>query len=172
MKKNISFILTMLLALFFSFNCIALENKSEENRKKSTIKLSCKIEKANLIKKYDGTSVNVWFNSDELKKFDPSGGKPIIIETNPNSLALWVDGKGVLGDYNNMDGIGYFNEMDFKDKNLVTLHFVSINYNNLNFKAENSTLIEKNESRFSYNFNNKPTISSITYGKCSRIKSN
>jgi len=170
MKKNIKIFSTMFLAFFFSFNCIALANKSEENRKKTTIKLSCKIDKANIIKKYDGTSVNIWFNSEELSKFDPSIRKPIIVETNPNSLALWIDGKGVLGDYNNKDGVGYLNEMDSEGRNLVTLHFASINYNNLNLKTENSIPIKKDQSRFNYNFNNKPTISSITYGKCSKIK--
>ena len=30
--------------------------------------------------------------------------------------------------------------------------------------------MKKDESRFNYSFNNKPTISSITYGKCSKIK--
>jgi len=170
MKKNFKYATLIILTFIYTTNCIALENKSEENRKKSTIKLSCKIEKANIINKFDGTPINIWFNSEEIKKFDPSGGKPIIIETNPNSLAMWVDGKGILGDYNNKDGIGYLNEMNFKDKNLVTLHFASINYNNLNLKAENSIPIKKDESRFNYSFNNKPTISSITYGKCSKIK--
>jgi hypothetical protein len=170
MKNNFKYITLITLVFIYTSNCIALENKSEENRKKSTIKLSCKIKKANIIKKYDGTSVNIWFNSEELSKFDPSIRKPIILETNPNSLALWIDGKGVLGDYNNKDGIGYLNEMDSKGKNLVTLHFATINYNNLNLKAENSIPIKKDQSRFNYNFNNKPTISSITYGKCSKIK--
>ena len=44
------------------------ENKSEANRKKSTIKLSCEINKVHIIKKFDGTDMNVWYEEKFLKE--------------------------------------------------------------------------------------------------------
>ena len=38
------------------------ENKSEANRKQSAIKLSCEIKKVNIIKKFDGTDTDIWYD--------------------------------------------------------------------------------------------------------------
>ena len=42
------------------------ENKSETNRKQSAIKLSCEIKKVNIIKKFDGTDTDIWYDEETL----------------------------------------------------------------------------------------------------------
>ena len=44
------------------------ENKSETNRKQSAIKLSCEIKKVNIIKKFDGTDTDIWYDEKFLKE--------------------------------------------------------------------------------------------------------
>ena len=56
MKK---LLLMLVLGLLLS---ACSEDKSETNRKKSTIKLSCKINKIHMIKGYDGSDKNIWYD--------------------------------------------------------------------------------------------------------------
>ena len=58
------------------------ENQSETNRKKSTIKLSCEMNKVHLIKKYDGTTADIWYDEKFIKENLAELAKPSIIETN------------------------------------------------------------------------------------------
>ena len=69
----------LVLGLLFS-GCS--EDKSEKNRKKSTIKLSCEIKKVHIIKNYDGTIEDKWYDDEYIKENLGELAKPMIIETN------------------------------------------------------------------------------------------
>ena len=64
MKKILGIIVLCLVVCGNAFS----ENKSETNRKKSTIKLSCEIKKVHIVKKFDGTDIDVWYDEKFLKK--------------------------------------------------------------------------------------------------------
>ena len=167
MKKLLAIVVLGLLLLGCS------ENKSEKNRKKSTIKLSCKINKVNIIKMYDGTEVNTWHDEKFLNEnFGEEILKPIIIETNKNSYAMWVDGIGTIAMYNDENGIGYITVRDTENEKFVTLHLTSVSYKDLKLISESSMYIKNDDSKFDYNFNNKPEPSTIGYGKCEKLKWN
>jgi hypothetical protein len=146
------------------------ENQSETNRKKSTIKLSCEMNKVHLIKKYDGTTADIWYDEKFIKENLAELAKPSIIETNKDSHAIWINGTGTLAMYHDKNGLGYLNEQDTKKKGFITLHLTSINYENLEFISESSMLIKDDDSKFNYNFTNKPEISAKGYGICKKLK--
>ena len=111
-------ILGMFFLSFFLFGC---DNKSEKNRKKSTIQLSCEIKKVHFIKKYDGTFVDVWYDEQYIKKnFPEEISEPILIETSKNSHAIWIDGNGTLACDHNNTGLTYLTEQD-ANEGFVTL---------------------------------------------------
>ena len=98
------------------------EDKSETNRKKSTIKLSCKINKVHVIKGYDGSNKDIWFDEKFIEENLGEMAEPLILETNKNSYAMWIDGIGTIAMYHNENGIGYLNERDTNNEKFVTLH--------------------------------------------------
>ena len=161
----------VILGIFFlSFFLFGCDNKSEKNRKKSTIQLSCEIKKVHFIKKYDGTFVDVWYDEQYIKKnFPEEISEPILIETSKNSHAIWIDGNGTLAWDHNNTGLTYLTEQD-ANEGFVTLSFTSINYEDLKFFTEASMLIKKDDSRYNYSFTNKPEMSSKGYGKCKKLK--
>ena len=146
------------------------EDKSETNRKKSTIKLSCKINKVHVIKGYDGSNKDIWFDEKFIEENLGEMAEPLILETNKNSYALWIDGIGTIAMYHNENGIGYLNERDTNNEKFVTLHLTSIGYKNFEFISESSVYIKKDDDRYNYNFNNKPEPTTIGYGKCQKLK--
>jgi hypothetical protein len=156
----------LVLGLLFS-GCS--EDKSEKNRKKSTIKLSCEIKKVHIIKNYDGTIADKWYDDKFIKENLGELAKPMIIETNKDSFAIWLDGKGTIAMYHDKNGLDYLTEWSAKE-GFVTLHLTSISYENLEFVSEASMLIKKDDSRYNYNFTNKPEISSKGYGICEKLK--
>jgi hypothetical protein len=156
-------------------NCTKVEKserdkKSDINRKKSKIKLSCKMDKVHVVKKSDGTPVDVWYDKKFIKKNLAEIAKPVIYETNKENYPIWVNESGTISQYQNENGFGYINESDAKEDGYITIHFISINYLDLSLKSEHSLPIKDDDSRFNYNFNNKPEISSIGYGECKKIK--
>jgi hypothetical protein len=166
MKK---LLLMLVLGLLLS---ACSEDKSETNRKKSTIKLSCKINKIYMIKGYDGSDKNIWYDEKFIEKNLSEIAKPLILETNKNSYAIWIDGIGTLAFYHNENGIGYLNERDTNNEKFVTLHLTSISYKNFEFISESSVYIKKDDDRYNYNFSNKPEPTAIAYGKCQKLKWN
>ena len=168
MKKLFSTIL--LLGLLLS-GCS--ENKSEANRKKSTIKLSCEIKKVHIVKKFDGTDIDVWYDEKFLKENLSQLTEPIIIEIfNKDSLAMWLDKQPVLLNDHNEKGFSYINESNTsgQGEGFVNLHYASVNYENLEFNNEMSMLIKDDDSKYEFGFNNKAEISSIGYGSCEKLK--
>ena len=167
MKKLLAIIV---LGLLFS-GCS--ENKSETNRKKSTIKLSCAMEKIHIIKKFDGTDVDIWYDKKFLKENLSELIKPIIIEIfNKDSSAAWIDKQPMLLWRHNKKGFSYINESNTsgQGKGLVNLHYTSIDYKNLMFTNEMSMLIKDDDSKYEFGFQNKAIISTIGYGSCNRLK--
>ena len=146
------------------------ENKSEANRKKSTIKLSCEIKKTHVIKNYDGTIADKWYDEKYIKENLGELAKPIIIETSKDSFGIWIDGIGTLAMYHDKNRLDYLTEWHTKKEGFVTLHLTSISYENLEFITESSMFIKKDDSRYNYNFTNKPEISSKGYGICEKLK--
>ena len=87
------------------------ENKSETNRKKSTIKLSCEIKKVHIVKKFDGTDIDVWYDEKFLKKNLSRLTEPLIIEIfNKDSLAMWLDKQPLLLNNHNEKGFKYIKD--------------------------------------------------------------
>ena len=149
------------------------ENKSEANRKKSTIKLSCEIKKVHIVKKFDGTDIDVWYDEKFLKENLSQLTEPIIIEIfNKDSLAMWLDKQPVLLNDHNEKGFSYINESNTsgQGEGFVNLHYASVNYENLEFNNEMSMLIKDDDSKYEFGFNNKAEISSIGYGSCEKLK--
>ena len=168
MKKLFSTILVLGLLLS---GCS--ENKSEANRKKSTIKLSCEIKKVHIVKKFDGTDIDVWYDEKFLKENLSQLTEPIIIEIfNKDSLAMWLDKQPVLLNDHNEKGFSYINESNTsgQGEGFVNLHYASVNYENLEFNNEMSMLIKDDDSKYEFGFNNKAEISSIGYGSCEKLK--
>lgn len=152
-------------------DCVVYDNKSEKNRKKSTIQLSCEIKKIHFIKKYDGTTVGVWYDEQHIKKnFPKELTIPVIIETNKDSHAIWIDGNGTIAWDHNKTGLSYLTEQNANKEGFVTLSLTSISYEDLKFFTEASMLIKKDDSRYNYSFTNKPEISSKGYGTCKKLK--
>jgi len=164
----------LLCAIFIlPFFLIGCDNKSESDNKpeinrysKSTIKLLCGINKLHVIKKYDGTIVDRWFDGNKVKEM---GHVPIIIETNKGSDEMWINGTGKIAIYHDDNGLGYLNIRQEKI-DLITLHFISVNYKDFQFIAESSMIIKDDDSAKYYNFQNKPEISSKGYGICEKLK--
>jgi|TARA_Y100000310_G_scaffold224869_1_gene226742 hypothetical protein len=147
------------------------ENKSEANRKQSTIKLSCEIKKVHIIKKFDGTDMGVWYDEKFLKENLSQLTEPIIIEIfKKDSLAMWQDKQPVLLNDHNEKGFSYLNESATQKKGFINLHYISVNYDNLEYKAETSILIKDDDSKYNFGFSNKAEISSIGYGSCEKLK--
>ena len=146
------------------------DKKSNANREKSKIKLLCELDKINVIKKFDGTSVDTWYDKKFIKKNLSLIAEPVKYETSKNSLAIWIDESGMLLDYHDDNGFGYFVERDAKDENYITLHYTSINYLDLTHMTKMSVDIINNDSKYEYGFKNEPEISSIGYGKCKKLK--
>lgn len=166
MKKLSIYVLFILF--FFLIGC---DNKSETNRKKSKIKLSCELKKVHVIKKYDGSDTDVWFDQEFIKKNLGELAKPITLEIyDKDSGAMWQDKQPVLLQYHDEKGLGYLNTSDAKKEGFTILHFLSINYENLKFTSEASMMIKDDDSKYNYNFNNKPEISSKGYGVCEKLK--
>ena len=167
MKKLLSILVLGLLLSGCS------ENKSEANRKKSTIKLSCEIKKVHIVKKFDGTDIDVWYDEKFLKENLSQLTEPIIIEIfNKDSLAMWLDKQPVLLNDHNEKGFSYINESNTsgQGEGFVNLHYASVNYENLEFNNEMSMLIKDDDSKYEFGFNNKAEISSIGYGSCEKLK--
>jgi len=146
------------------------DKKSNANREKSKIKLLCELDKINVIKQFDGTLVNKWYDKKFIKKNLSLIAEPVKYETSKNSLAIWIDESGMLLDYHDDNGLGYFVERDAKEDGYITLHYTSINYLNLTHTTKMSVDIINNDSKYQYSFQNKPEISSIGYGKCKKLK--
>ena len=149
------------------------ENKSEANRKQSAIKLSCEIKKVHIIKKFDGTEMDVWHDEKYLKENLSQLTEPIIIEIfNKDSLAMWLDKQPILLDDHNEKGFRYINKSNTtgQGEGFINLHYASVNYENLEFKNEMSMLIKDDDSIYEFGFSNKAEISGIAYGFCEKLK--
>ena len=72
------------------------DKKSNANREKSKIKLLCELDKINVIKQFDGTLVNKWYDKKFIKKNLSQIAKPVKYETSKNSLAIWIDESGMI----------------------------------------------------------------------------
>ena len=167
MKKLLGIVVLGLLLIGCS------ENKSESNRKKSKIKLSCKIEKIHVIKKFDGTATDTWFDEKFIKDNLSEFAEPITLEIlDKSSLAMWMDKQPVLLWNHDERGFSYMNESNTsgQGEGFVNLHYASVNYGNLEFSNEMSMLIKDDDSKYEFGFNNKAEISSIGYGFCKKIK--
>ena len=167
MKKLLGIVVLGLLLIGCS------ENKSEANRKKSTIKLSCEMKKVHIIKKFDGTNTDIWLDEKFLKENLSQLTEPIIIEIfNKDSLAMWLDKQPILLDDHNEKGFRYINKSNTtgQGEGFINLHYASVNYENLEFKNEMSMLIKDDDSIYEFGFRNKAEISGIAYGFCEKLK--
>ena len=52
----------------------------------------------------------------------------------------------------------------------VNLHYISVSYDNLEYKAETSMPIKDDDSKYNFGFGNKMEISTIGYGSCKKLK--
>ena len=97
--------------------------------------------------------------------------EPIIIEIfEKDSLAMWQDKQPVLLNDHNEKGFSYLNESATQKEGFVNLHYISVSYDNLEYKAETSMPIKDDDSKYNFGFGNKMEISSIGYGSCKKIK--
>jgi len=167
MKKLLGIVVLGLLLIGCS------ENKSEANRKKSKIKLSCEIKKVHIIKKFDGTNTDIWIDEKFLKENLSQLTEPIIIEIfNKSSHAMWLNKQPRLLRDHNEKGFSYMNESNTtgQRKGFINLHYASVNYENLEFKNEMSMFVKDDDSKYEFGFSNKAEISSIGYGSCKKLK--
>jgi hypothetical protein len=167
MKKILGVIVLCLVVCGNAFS----ENKSETNRKKSTIKLSCEIKKIHIVKKFDGTDIDVWYDEKFLKKNLSQLTEPLIIEIfNKDSLAMWLDKQPILLEDHNEKGFKYINKSNTtgQGEGFINLHYATVNYENLEFKNEMSMLIKDDDSIYEFGFSKKAEISSISYGSCAK----
>ena len=131
------------------------------------------MEKIHIIKKFDGTDVDIWYDKKFLKENLSELIKPIIIEIfNKDSSAAWIDKQPKLLWRHNKKGFSYINESNTsgQGKGLVNLHYTSIDYKNLMFTNEMSMLIKDDDSKYEFGFQNKAIIRTIGYGSCDRLK--
>jgi hypothetical protein len=83
---------------------------------------------------------------------------------------MWQDKQPVLLNDHNEKGFSYLNESATQKKGFINLHYISVNYDNLEYKAETSILIKDDDSKYNFGFSNKAEISSIGYGSCEKLK--
>ena len=62
------------------------------------------------------------------------------------------------------------NESATQVEGFIYLHYISVNYDNLEYKAETSMLIKDDDSKYNFGFSNKAEIRSIGYGSCEMLK--
>ena len=168
MKK---YLLSFLALSLMLTGVASAESISETNRKKSKIKLSCKITKVHVIKKFDGTTVDVWFDEKYLKEKLGKLAEPITLEIfDKDSLAMWVEKKPVLMDSHDKNGFTYLSTSEAQKKGFIQIHYQSFKYDNLKFKSEASMMIKDDDNQYNFGFRNKAEISSIGYGNCKRLK--
>ena len=97
--------------------------------------------------------------------------EPIIIEIfEKDSLAMWQDKQPVLLNDHNEKGFSYLNESATQKEGFVNLHYISVSYDNLEYKAETSMPIKDDDSKHNFSFGNKMEISTIGYGSCKKLK--
>ena len=162
------------LFLYFLISILFIgsgKSVSETNREKSKIKLSCKITKAHIIKKFDGTPVDIWLDEKYLKDKMGELVEPITLEIfNKDSLAMWVEKAPVIMDSHDKNGFTYLNISEAQKKGFIHIHYQSFKYDNFKFKSETSMMIKDDDNQYNFGFDNKAEISSIGYGNCKRLK--
>ena len=131
------------------------------------------MKKAHVVKKFDGTDVDIWIDEKYLKENLSELVRPIIIEIfDKGSHASWIDTQPNLLHSHNEQGFSYMNESNTsgQGKGLINLHYISVDYKNLKFINEMSLLIKNDDSKYEFGFQNKAKISTIGYGSCDRLK--
>ena len=81
----------LFFSLLLSINVYADDQYSETNRKKSNIKLSCKIDNIFKVANQDGLHASKYDTSDLPKIIKNPDLPGIIIETNLNSRPVWIN---------------------------------------------------------------------------------
>ena len=83
---------------------------------------------------------------------------------------MWQDKQPVLLNDHNEKGFSYLNESAAQKEGFVNLHYISVSYDNLEYKAETSMPIKDDDSKYNFGFGNKMQVSTIGYGSCKKIK--
>ena len=84
----------MILNLICVSNAYSYDPYSEENRKKSEIKLNCKINQTMKFANQDGLQASAYDTSDLPKMIENPKLPGFIIETNLNSRPVWINRVG------------------------------------------------------------------------------
>jgi len=125
MKKLLGIVV---LGLLLSGNAYADDTYSEENRKKSEIKLNCKINQVMKFANQDGLQASKYDTSDLPKMINDPKLPGFIIETNLNSRPVWINRVAVKADENWREELSIIRFEQANEKDFVVVRKYNINY--------------------------------------------
>ena len=125
MRKILSIIVVSLL---LNGNAYSNDIYSQENRKKSEIKINCKINWIMKFANQDGLHASKYDTSDLPKMINDPKLPGIIIETNLNSRPVWINRVAVKADENWREELSITRFEQANEKDFVVVRKYNINY--------------------------------------------
>ena len=125
MKKLLGIII---LSLIFVNNAYSDNIYSQENRKKSEIKINCKINQIIKFANQDGLHASKYDTSDLPKMINDPKLPGIIIETNLNSRPVWINRVAVKADENWREELSIIRFEQANEKDFVVVRKYNIDY--------------------------------------------
>jgi hypothetical protein len=133
MKKLLGIII---LSLIFVNNAYSYDLYSEENRKKSEIKINCKINWIMKFANQDGLQASAYDTSDLPKMIENPKLPGFIIETNLNSRPVWINRVAVKADENWRERLSIIRFEQANEKDFVVVRKYNIDFTTKSTKGE------------------------------------
>ena len=133
MRKILSIIVVSLL---LNGNAYSNDIYSQENRKKSEIKINCKINQIIKFANQDGLAASKDDTSDLPKMINDPKLPGIIIETNLNSRPVWINRVAVKADENWREELSIIRFEQANEKDFVVVRKYNIDYTTKGTKGE------------------------------------
>ena len=125
MKK---FLVIVVLGFLLNGNAYSYDPYSEENRKKSEIKLNCKINQTMKFANQDGLQASAYDTSDLPKMIENPKLPGFIIETNLNSRPVWINRVGTKAYENWKEELSIIRFEKANKKNFVIIRKYQIDF--------------------------------------------
>ncbi len=133
MKKLLGIII---LGLIFVGNAYSDDIYSQDNRKKSEIKINCKINQIMKFANQDGLQASKYDTSDLPKMIDDPKLPGFIIETNLNSRPVWINRFAAKADENWREELSIIRFEQANEKDFVVVRKYNIDYTTKGTKGE------------------------------------
>ena len=133
MKKILSIIVVSLL---LNGNAYSNDIYSQENRKKSEIKINCKIDWIDKVANQDGLYASKYDTSDLPKMINDPKLPGFIVETNLNSRPVWINRVAVKADENWREELSIIRFEQANEKDFVVVRKYNIDYTTKSTKGE------------------------------------